>query len=76
MPTAAAADCHAVRTWEQAAALSVCRPASRAITALAARRPMPEKNEQYQFFMSDLSQNRLRHAIPLKFRPFCQAFES
>jgi hypothetical protein len=76
MPTAVAVDGHAVRTWEQAAALSICRPASRTIIALAARRPMSEKNEQYQFFMSDLSQNRPRCAIPLKIAPFCQTIES
>ncbi|MFM0084137.1 hypothetical protein P0D72_35470 [Paraburkholderia sediminicola] len=46
MSTAAAADGHAMRTFEQAAALSVCQPASQAINALDAGHPMPEKNEQ------------------------------
>lgn len=46
MPPAEAVDGHAVRTWEQAAALSVCQPASQALIALSARRPMSEKNEQ------------------------------
>ncbi|WP_175053893.1 hypothetical protein [Paraburkholderia sediminicola] len=46
MPTATAVDGHAVRTFEQAAALSVCRPASQAINALDALQPMPEKKEQ------------------------------
>jgi len=46
MPAAVAADGHAVWTWEQAAALSICRPASRTIIALVAHRPMSEKNEQ------------------------------
>ncbi|MBK5084817.1 hypothetical protein IQ287_02235 [Burkholderia sp. R-69927] len=46
MPTAVAADGHAVRTFEQAAALSVCQPASQAINAADADHPMSEKNEQ------------------------------
>ena len=46
MPTAEAVDGHAVQTWEQAAALSVCWPAARTMIALEARRPMSEKNEQ------------------------------
>ncbi|MBK3819717.1 hypothetical protein [Paraburkholderia aspalathi] len=46
MPTAAAANGHAVRTFEQAAALSVCQSASQAVNALDALRPMPEKKEQ------------------------------
>jgi hypothetical protein len=46
MPAARAADGHAVWTWEQAAALSICRPVSRTIFVLVARRPMSEKNEQ------------------------------
>jgi hypothetical protein len=46
MPTAVAADGHAVRTREEAAALSICRPASLTIIVLVARRPMSEKNEQ------------------------------
>jgi hypothetical protein len=46
MPTAAAVDGHAARTPEQAAALSVCQPASWTIIALEARRPMSKRNEQ------------------------------
>ncbi|MBK3839270.1 hypothetical protein [Paraburkholderia aspalathi] len=46
MSTATAANGHAVRTLEQAAALSVCQPASQAINALDALLPMPEKKQQ------------------------------
>jgi hypothetical protein len=46
MPTAVAVEGHAVRTFEQAAALSVCQPASQAISALEAGHSMSEKNEQ------------------------------
>lgn len=46
MPTAVAADGHAVRTWEQTAALSVCQQASWAFAALGACHPVSEKNEQ------------------------------
>jgi hypothetical protein len=46
MPAACAADGHAVRTLEQAAAQSVCQPASGAVEALNADPPMPEKKEQ------------------------------
>jgi hypothetical protein len=46
MPTASAVDGHAVRTFEQTAALSACQPASQAISAPEAARPMSEKNEQ------------------------------
>jgi hypothetical protein len=46
MPTASAADGHAMRTCEQAAALSVCRPASQAVDALEISHPMSEKSEQ------------------------------
>jgi hypothetical protein len=46
MPTACAVDGHAVRTFEQAAALSACQPASQTLNALDASRPMPEKKEQ------------------------------
>jgi hypothetical protein len=66
MPTASAAGGHAVRTFEQAAALSVCQPASQAINAPDASLPTSEKNEQYQLFMSVLSQNKRGRAITLK----------
>jgi hypothetical protein len=68
MPTAIAADGHAVRTQGQVAVLSVCGPVSRAHAAPNTSSPMSEKNEQYQFFMSVLSQNRRVYAISSKVR--------
>jgi hypothetical protein len=66
MPTAVTVDRHAVRIREQDAAVSVCGAASRMNVALGANHPVSEKNEQYQLFMSDLSQNETGHAIPSK----------
>jgi|OM-RGC.v1.036823201 hypothetical protein len=45
-PTARAVDGHAVRTFEQAAALSVCQPASSGVNPRDAGHPKSEKNEQ------------------------------
>jgi hypothetical protein len=68
MPTAVTVDRHAIRIRirEQDAAVSVCGAASRMNVALGANHPVSEKNEQYQFFMSDLSQNEPRSVIPSK----------
>ncbi|MFM0159015.1 hypothetical protein [Paraburkholderia sediminicola] len=76
MPTASAVDGHAVRTFEQTAALSACQPAPQAVGAPDAGHPMSEKNEQYQLFMSDLSQNKQPGAITLKTAANCQVIES
>jgi hypothetical protein len=66
MPTAVTVDRHAIRIREQDAAVSVCGAASRMNVALGANHPVSEKNEQYQFFMSDLSQNEPHGAIHSK----------